>query len=179
ISPDFFSSARGSAISCNGGFVCSAVVVGVSFNSPWINNRVDPTRMALAGSHVYVTQDTLTGAQGPTVPIVDLTLTDLGNAVGAVTAIAYDTRDNPNMLVAGGAGGLFQSTTALAGSLIPVPAYAAVGGGIPTHNGLVLDPRSQLRYFAADGNNLFGTTNQGATFANLTANLPPGMIRPN
>jgi autotransporter-associated beta strand protein len=179
ISPDFFSSARGSAISCNGGFVCSAVVVGVSFSSPWINNRVDPTRMALAGSHVYVTQDTLTGAQGPTVPIVDLTLTDLGNAVGAVLAIAYGTRDNPNMLVAGGFGGLFQSTTALAGSLIPVPAYAAAGGDVPTRNGLVLDPRSQLRYFAADGNNLFGTTNQGVTFANLTANLPAGMIRPN
>jgi autotransporter-associated beta strand protein len=110
---------------------------------------------------------------------VDLTLTDLGNAVGAVIAIAYGTRDNPNMLVAGGFGGLFQSTTALAGSLIQVPAYAAAGGGVPTHNGLVLDPRSQLRYFAADGTNLFGTTNQGATFANLTANLPAGIIRPN
>ena len=29
-----------------------AGTVGVSFSSPWINNRVDPTRMALAGSHV-------------------------------------------------------------------------------------------------------------------------------
>jgi autotransporter-associated beta strand protein len=42
----------------------------------------------------------------------------------------------------------------------------------------VLDPRSQLRYFVADGINLFGTTNQGTTFANLTGNLPAGIIRP-
>jgi hypothetical protein len=52
-------SGLGANVTCNGGNPCSAVVVGSWFSSPWINNSVDPTRMALAGSHVYVTQDTL------------------------------------------------------------------------------------------------------------------------
>ena len=71
---------------------------------------------------------------------------------------------------------LWQSTTAAAGSIVPVPGYAAAGGVTPT--GLVLDPRSQLRYFVADNTNLFGTTNQGGSFTNLAANLSAGIIRP-
>ena len=57
-----------------------------------------------------------------------------------------------------------------------MPGYAAAGGLAPT--GIVLDPRSQLRYFVADNSRLFGTTNQGTIFANLTSNLPAGIIRP-
>jgi outer membrane autotransporter protein len=165
-------------VTCNGGQNCGLAVKGGWFSSPWVNNRVDPTRMALGGTHVYVTQDTLTGAQGPAETFVDLTLTDVGVA-GFVTRIAYGTRDNQNMLVAGtfgGLGSLLQSTTATAGSLVPVPGYGAAGGLTPT--GVVLDPRSQNRYFVADNANLFGTTNQGTTFTNLTANLPAGIIRP-
>src|SRR3984893_15803523 len=167
----------GARVTCNG-IDCATAVTGSWFISPWERNRVDPTRMALGGSHVYVTQDTLTGAQGPGAATVDLTLTDLGSTTGgaSVTKIAYGTRDNPNMLVAGAIGGLYQSTTSTAGSLVPVATYTAVGGLTPT--GIVLDPRSQLRYFVADNSNLFGTTNQGGLFANLTANLPAGIIRP-
>src|SRR6185369_258720 len=114
----------------------------------------------------------------PTAGTVDLTLVDLGATGGAsVAKIAYGTRDNPNMLVAGADGpSLWQSTTALAGSLVPVAGYAAAGGLAPT--GIVLDPRSQLRYFVADNTNLFGTTNQGGVFTNLTSSLPAGIVRP-
>jgi hypothetical protein len=85
------------AVTCNG-MPCTNVA-GDSFFSPWVNNRVDPTRMALGGTHVFVTQDTLTGAQGPAATTVDLTLTDLGSTgTETVTRIAYGTRDNPNML---------------------------------------------------------------------------------
>ncbi len=82
------------------------------------------------------------------------------------------------MLVAGtDAPGLMQSTTATENSLVPVPAYASAGGLEPT--GIVLDPRSQRRYFVADNTNLFGTRNQGGTFTDLTANLLPAhIIRP-
>jgi hypothetical protein len=143
-----------------------------------VNNRVDPTRMAFGGTNVYVTQDTLTGTQGPAANTVDLTLTDLGQPFALpVTTIAYGTRDNPNMLVAGTVGGgLFQSTTATANSLNLVRPYIAAGGLTPT--GIVLDPRSQFRYFVADNTNLFGTTTQGAAFTNLTGNLPASIIRP-
>jgi autotransporter-associated beta strand protein len=82
------------------------------------------------------------------------------------------------MLVAGtDAPGLMQSTTLTENSLVPVPAYASAGGLEPT--GIVLDPRSQRRYFVADNTNLFGTRNQGGTFTDLTANLLPAhIIRP-
>jgi autotransporter-associated beta strand protein len=81
------------------------------------------------------------------------------------------------MLVAGTvAPALWQSTTATPDSLVHVPGYAAAGGRAPT--GIVLDPRSQLRYFVADNTNLLGTTNQGGSFTSLTANLPAGIIRP-
>src|SRR5215471_2845540 len=150
--------ALGANVTCNGGN-CNTQVAGSWFSSPWVNNRVDPTRMALGGSNVYVTQDTLTGAQGPTVAAVDLTLTNLGPTTFRVTTIAYGTRDNPNMLVAGAEvapmlrpGLIWQSTTATAGSLVPVLTYLLAGGLPPT--GIVLDPRSQPRYFVADNTNL-------------------------
>jgi autotransporter-associated beta strand protein len=177
VSPNTSGWGFGAAVTCNG-IPCNAAVIGTSFSSPWVNNRVDPTRMAFGGDGVFVTQDTLTGAQGPAVNTVDLTLTDLGSTGGfTVTKIAYGTRDNPNMLVAGTVGGgLFQSTTATANSLVLVIPYVLAGGLSPT--GIVLDPRSQSRYFVADNTNLFGTTNQGVSFTNLTPNLPAGIIRP-
>jgi outer membrane autotransporter protein len=177
VSPNTSGWGIGAAVTC-GGTDCASAVSGSWDGSPWVNNRVDPTRMAFGGTRVYVTQDTLTGAQAPNVGTVDLTLVDLGAAGAFLTKIAYGTRDNPNMLVAVGGGGpmVWQSTTAAAGSIVPVPGYAAAGGITPT--GVVLDPRSQLRYFVADNSRLFGTTNQGTTFANLTPNLPAGIIRP-
>src|SRR5262249_58666920 len=91
--------ALGANVTCNGGN-CNTQVAGSWFSSPWVNNRVDPTRMALGGSNVYVTQDTLTGAQGPGAAVVDLTLTNLGTTGAFVTTIAYGTRGNAKMLVA-------------------------------------------------------------------------------
>jgi outer membrane autotransporter protein len=173
ISPNTAGFGVGAAVTCNT-IACSTAVAGSWFSSPWVNNRIDPTRMALAGTSVYVTQDTLTGAQAPGVNTVDLTLTNIGNTGGnSVTKIAYGTRDNTNMLVAGAVGGLWQSTTAAAASLTAVAAYAGL-----TPTGVVLDPRSQNRYYVADNASLFGTTNQGTTFTNLTANLPAGIFRP-
>jgi outer membrane autotransporter protein len=181
VSHDTVDFARGTKVTCTHMAThgeCKDVVEGAApdsgFSSKWVNNRVDPTRMAFGGTSVYVTQDTLTGAQDPSATTVDLTLTKLGPTGdgGLAVRIAYGTRDNPNMLVAGSFG-LSQSTTAEANSLVEVTSY---GGQAPT--GIVLDPRSQHRYFVADNTNLFGTRNQGGTFTDLTANLPAHIIRP-
>src|SRR5262245_3777249 len=180
VSPNTSGWGLGAKVTCNG-IECTDAVAGA--NNPsfggtsWVNNRIDPTRMAFGGTHVYVTQDTLTGAQDPAAATVDLRLTDLGPTPdgGYAVKIAYGTRDNRDMLVAGSFG-VSQSTTA-GGPLVAVPAYAAAGGLQPT--GIVLDPRSQFRYFVADNTRLFGTTDRGAIFTNLTDNLRPlSIIRP-
>ncbi len=41
--------AIGANVTCNG-IACSTAVAGSWFSSPWVNNRVDPTRMALGGT---------------------------------------------------------------------------------------------------------------------------------
>ena len=87
VSPNNVDFAVGTEVTCTHGTThgqCSDVVAGANspdaFNTKWVNNRVDPTRMALSGTGVYVTQDTLTGAQGPGATTVDLNLTELGDA---------------------------------------------------------------------------------------------------
>src|SRR6185312_14913334 len=150
-------------------------VVGQWFSSPLVLNKVDPTRIAVAGSAVYVTQDTLTGANDPSADTVNLSLTRLGTtgAGAQVTKLAYGTVDNPDVLVAGSTSGLWLSTTAAANSLVNLPAYA---GAATT--GIVFDARSQNRFFVADNSDLYGTQDQGATIQSLTANLPAHFIRP-
>jgi hypothetical protein len=100
-------------------------VSGNNFYSLFELNRVDSTRIAVTGNHVYVTQDTLAGANGVGAAAITLNLTDLGSAGGTVTAVAYGARDNANALVAGstGANALWLSTTAAAGSLNALAAY--------------------------------------------------------
>jgi hypothetical protein len=89
--------------------------------------------------------------------------------------VAYGTRDNNNVLVAGssGANALWLSTTAAAASLNPVAAYT---GAAPTS--IVFDPRSQNRFYVADYSQLFGTQNQGGAFTTLTGNLPATLVNP-
>ena len=150
-------------------------VVGNNFYSLFVLNKADPTRIAVTGSNVYVTQDTLTGGNGVGAAAITLNLTNLGSAGGTVTAVAYGANDNHNAVVAGsnGASTLWLSTTAAAASLNPVAAYT---GAAPTS--IVFDPRSQNRFYAADYSNVYGTQNQGTTFSTLTGNLPATLVTP-
>src|SRR5262249_19193870 len=60
----------------------------------------------------------------------------------------------------------------------------AYSGGPPTS--MIFDPTSpssqsspgKIRFYLADGVNLWGTPDQGASFASLTSNLPAGFTRP-
>ena len=100
-------------------------VVGAWFSSPLVLNKADPTRIAVAGSAVYVTQDTLTGANDPSADTVNLSLTRVGTTGSGeqVTKLAYGTDDNPNVLIASSTSGLWLSTTSAANSLVNLPAY--------------------------------------------------------
>ena len=82
----------------------------------------------------------------------------------------------PNGYEGGGPGQLWISTTAAANSLVQLPAFANLNAFSPTS--IVFDQRSQNRFYVADGNQLFGTGNQGASFQNLTTALPASFVRP-
>ena len=129
--------ANGVPVTCNGGNDCETQVTGQWFYSPFVLNRVNPTRVALAGGHVYVATDTAPA----NAPSVDLMLTDLGPTGGSVSALAYGTRDNPNVILAGNNNGvapvngaLYLSTTGTPGSIAQVPGYTT--GQIPNFAGI-------------------------------------------
>lgn len=150
-----------------------------SFTAPLVLNNIDPSRMALASSNVYVTQDTFSGAMGVTQSSITLPTTLVGATGQTANALDYGTRNNVNALLVGAGpynnpnGKLWLSTTASASSLVQLSAYAGLA---PTS--VKFDTRSDSRIFVADSSNLFGSTNQGASFQTLTVNLPPNFIRP-
>jgi autotransporter-associated beta strand protein len=137
------------------------------FSSRLILNRNDASRIAIGTNYLYVTTDALISDTSNSAP-----LTNVGNntSLGGVTAFAYGTNDNANAILAGanGAAGarLFYSTTSAAGSLQTLGAYA---GDAPT--GVVFDARSASRFFVADYTSLYGSTNAGTSFTDLTSNL--------
>ena len=176
-------SPAGIPITCNT-VSCGTFINGAAndFAAPIVLNRINPTLIAMGGSDLYVTQDSLTGANGVSATSINLTLTDVGTTgtcdfvtnYNCITTIAYGTRDNTNVLIAGTvANNLYISTTAAAGSLTQLTAYS---GGAP--NSLVFDPRSSARFYVTDGTNLWGTSNTGSSFTNLTANLPSSFNTP-
>jgi autotransporter-associated beta strand protein len=147
------------------------------FSSKIVLNRIDPTRIAFGTNYVYTTVDANAGSD-------TLTLTNLGTSgsrIGTITALAYGTIDNPNALLAGAGpafsgepGRLFLSTTAAAGSLTQLTAYA---GGTPSS--VVFDNRTVAHFYAADTAALWGTNNRGASFTDLTSNVTAlNIVRP-
>jgi autotransporter-associated beta strand protein len=137
------------------------------FSSRFVLNRNDPTRIAIGTNYLYVTTDALVSDANNRAPLTNLGTND---PLGGVTALAYGTNDNANAILAGvnGVAGarLFYSTTAAADSLQTLTNYA---GDVPT--GVVFDARSAARFFVADYTALWGSTDSGASFTDLTSNL--------
>jgi hypothetical protein len=121
-------------VTCNGQscvtestFGTTGATVSFVLNRSSASQSPGVSSIAIAGQNVYVTQDTT----GPMVTCVepttciDLTLIEVGTTSGNVTALAYGTNDpnQPNAVLAGGAAGLFLSTTGQANSLNQVSAY--------------------------------------------------------
>jgi outer membrane autotransporter protein len=132
---------------------------------------------------------------------VDLQTTQVGSvdSSSTVTALAYGApannntgrSANPNALLAGVQtndfkGELWFSSNVESGGspLARLPAYVQAGGLAPTS--MVFDPTSpsaqsspgQIRFYVADGINLWGTQNQGTSIQKLTDHLPQGFTRP-
>jgi hypothetical protein len=59
---------------------------------------------------------------------------------------------------------------------VQLSAFASLNAFSPTS--IVFDQRSQSGFYVADGTQLFGTSDQGTSFQNLTTKLPATFIRP-
>jgi len=136
------------------------------FFSLFVLNRVDPTKIAIGTNFAYVTTDAqiISGAVN--------VLTNVGSntSTGAVQALSYGAPDNVNALLVGVAGAtpatsLFFSSTSAPGSLTALGSYT---GAAP--NSVVFGPSSSA-FYVADGTDLWGSTNGGATIPSLTANI--------
>jgi hypothetical protein len=136
------------------------------FVTPVELNAINPTRLVIGGSpsnpsnHVYESFD-----QGNTITQI--------NGPGANrNAMAYGGRsggvDNPDVLYVGSGTAVFLRTTAAPAALAPTAALPTGGGTI---RDVVLDPDEWRSAFAVDSNQVFRTTNAGASWTDITGNL--------
>ncbi len=153
----------------------------VNFTTPFVLNKIDPSLIAVGAGNVYVTQDTLQNLN-TSQSYITLNLTDVGSigtsTFDPVQNLAYGTQDNTGALLASGdqTTPLWLSTasTPAAGTLNPVTSYT---GLMPTS--LTFDLRTEQRFYVADSQNLYGTTDAGSTMQSLTSNLTAlNIIRP-
>ena len=147
-----------------------------AFGSKLVLNKIDPTLIAIGAKNLFVTQDTV--ATNLTATDITLSLTDVGGvgatgAASAITEVAYGTQDNTNAVLGGGTQGLWFSATAAATSLSKLTAYT--GDAVAA---VTFDLRSSNRFFAADGLKLWGSTNKGVAFQDLTTSMPTNFQRP-
>ena len=149
---------------------CSDVVKGANNNmsSPFVLNKVDPTMVALAGSSVYVGKDTAVSSATS----IDLSLSNLGDAGGSVTALAYGAGKDASILLVGANTGndkaLLFSTNG--SQLLPLNNYTY---GTPTS--IVFDQRSSRWFYVANGSYVIATADKGNAYYNV--NLPQGLTK--
>lgn len=145
----------------------NTAVVGADaqFVTPLAINAIDPHRIIIGGANN--TYESLN--QGTTI-------TNIGAGVGVngsyvQGAIAYGGQhlgvNNPDVLYVGFQSGVFVRTIS-GGALNPT---AALPGGGDFVNGIVLDPTDWMTAYVIDQNQVFQTTNAGASWTDITGNL--------
>jgi photosystem II stability/assembly factor-like uncharacterized protein len=137
--------------------------VQAQFYTPIELNNVDQTRLIIgANNSVYESLD-----QGDTVTAI---VTGIGgrirvNGLGS-DPIAYGGAGNPDMLYVGSGAQVFVRTAAPPAVLI---ASAAYNGGVVVDIGI--DPADPNTAFVADSDQIFRTTNAGASWTDVSGNL--------
>jgi hypothetical protein len=165
----------------------------IQFVNPYVLNAVDPTRMLIGTSFLYESTDqganvtSLGGLNNLNSDGIDndgVNGVDDGqeyapiNSLGATTALAYggifNGTNNVDFTLVGttGFGGsdLFLRTANTTNTTADFSAVAAYTGGVP--RSITVDPTNDNEFFVLDQNNqIFETTNLGATFINITSNI--------
>ncbi len=129
------------------------------FVTPVELNAIDPKRLVIGATNsVYESLN-----QGDTI-------TQISGSVGA-SAMAYGGRsggaDNPDVLYVGFGSAVFLRTTAGA----PLAQTAALPSGAGAIRDIALDPRDWRSAYVVDDNQVFRTTDAGASWTDITGNL--------
>jgi hypothetical protein len=140
--------------------VSLVTIADAQFVTPLELNAINPTRLVIGGSNsVYESFN-----QGSTI-------TEIDGPGANRNAMAYGGRsggvDNPDVLYVGSGTAVFLRTT-VGAALAPTAALPAGGG---TVRDVVLDTDDWRIAFAIDSNQVFRTTDAGASWTDITGNL--------
>ncbi|MEM6703812.1 MAG: RTX toxin [Acidobacteriota bacterium] len=139
-----------------------AASVSGQFTTPVAINAEDPTRLVIGGSNgVYESFDRLSSVSlvaGTATPVVV-------NSFGAGGTIAYGIPGNEEVLYFASGSSVWVRTAAAP----TAPTQRPTPGG--TVLGVVIDPGDPTHAFAIDINQVFRTTNSGASWTDVTGNL--------
>ena len=139
----------------------TSVVTDKQFTTPIAVNAVDPNRLLIGGSaNLYESLD-----KGDTI-----------NKIATVgvyyRAIAYGGRrdgvDNPDVLYVANGTNTFYARTTAGGA---VTATGALPSGAWYVRDIVMNPADWMNVFAVDADQVFATTDGGATWSDITGNL--------
>lgn len=138
--------------------ISTAVVTDPQFVTPVEVNLADPTRLLVGGS-TRLYESTNANAASPTLAV-------LGTPGANRNAMAYGAIGNPTAAYIGSGAQVFQRSGA---SFV---ATAALPAGAATITDVALDPNDPARVWAVDDNQVFHSANGGASWTDLTGNLP-------
>ena len=136
--------------------VSLASIADPQFVTPVELNAINPTRLVIGGLN-SVFESLNQGTSN----------TEINGPGANRNAMAYGSRDNPDVLYVGSGTAVFMRTT-FGADLAPT---AALPAGAGTVRDVVLDIDDSRSAFAIDSNQVFRTTNAGASWTDITGNL--------
>jgi hypothetical protein len=138
----------------------------IEFYQPYALNALNPSRMLIGTAHIY---ESLNG--GDSLNNLGSIGFLVGSGAGWGQPIAYGSRLNgsaiPGVFYVGAGAKIFHRVTS-AGPITMLPTYP--GGLVIT---VAMNPNNYKRVYVSDINNkVWGSSDEGATWVNLTSNLP-------
>jgi hypothetical protein len=147
--------------------IAGVLDTNVQFYNPYMLNRIDPTRMIIGTADIYESTnqgDTLTDLSGFTGSFIG---DGLGNSPISYGGLNANGTPNPGAFFVAAGATIYHRTA----DGNPVVQIASPTGGVI--RAVVMDPENVTHVYVLGINNqVWGSVNDGATWTNLTANLP-------
>jgi hypothetical protein len=136
----------------------------IQFYNPYVLNTINPSRMLIGTQNIYESMN-----NGDSLNNLVQTGQSIGGGFSYGQPLAYGGRLSgtafPDVFYVGAGATIYHRVS---GSIVTLPAYP--GGTIHT---IVMNPQNYRQVFVADSaNRVWGSFDEGATWINLTANLP-------